>query len=102
MKATIVKKLFAGRRWMLWLPVPLLCWSAWPDWQHIPARLLAGLVFWIPFWLAWWLSDGYAGMSRWPGAGSRGPSVAAGVNPSTGKPCTVLRHSWGDTYIGGD
>ena len=49
MKATIVKKLFAGRRWMLWLPVPLLCWSAWPDWQHIPARLLAGLVFGFRF-----------------------------------------------------
>jgi hypothetical protein len=60
------------------------------------------LVFWIPFWLAWWLSDGFAGMSRWPGAGSRGPSVAAGVNPSTGRPCTVLRHSWGETYSGGD
>ena len=55
--------------------------------------LVGGMVFWIPYWLAWWLSDGFAGMSRWPGAG---------VNPGTGKPCTVYHHPWGTTYVGGD
>ena len=100
MKATIVKKLFAGRRWMLWLPVPASVWLALPEWQHIPAMLLGGLIVWIPFWLAWWLSDGFAGMSRWPGTGA--PSVSGGVNPHTGKSCTVYHHPWGDTYVGGD
>ena len=62
--------------------------------------LFGGLLVWIPFWLAWWLSDGFAGMSRWPGTGA--PSVSGGVNPHTGKPCTVYHHPWGTTYVGGD
>ena len=94
MRAKAWRMLFAGRRWMLWLPVPASVWLALPEWQHIPAMLFGGLIVWIPFWLAWWLSDGFAGMSRWPGTGA--PAVSGGVNPHTGKPCTVYHHPWGD------
>jgi len=100
MRTTAWRMLFADRRWMLWLPVPASVWLALPEWQHIPAMLFGGLIVWIPFWLAWWLSDGFAGMSRWPGTGA--PSVSGGVNPHTGKPCTVYHHPWGTTYVGGD
>lgn len=79
MRAKAWRMLFAGRRWMLWLPVPASVWLALPEWQHIPAMLFGGLIVWIPFWLAWWLSDGFAGMSRWPGTGA--PAVSGGVNP---------------------
>jgi hypothetical protein len=80
MRAKAWRMLFAGRRWMLWLPVPASVWLALPEWQHIPAMLFGGLIVWIPFWLAWWLSDGFAGMSRWPGTGA--PSVSGGVKPA--------------------
>lgn len=37
MRAKAWRMLFAGRRWMLWLPVPASVWLALPEWQHIPA-----------------------------------------------------------------
>jgi hypothetical protein len=48
MRAKAWRMLFAGRRWMLWLPVPASVWLALPEWQHIPAMLLGGLIVWIP------------------------------------------------------
>ena len=44
MRAKAWRMLFAGRRWMLWLPVPASVWLALPEWQHIPAMLLGGLI----------------------------------------------------------
>jgi hypothetical protein len=41
MRAKAWRMLFAGRRWMLWLPVPASVWLALPEWQHIP--VLGGL-----------------------------------------------------------
>jgi hypothetical protein len=42
MRAKAWRMLFAGRRWMLWLPVPASVWLALPEWQHIPAMLFGG------------------------------------------------------------
>ena len=39
MRAKAWRMLFAGQRWMLWLPVPASVWLALPEWQHIPAML---------------------------------------------------------------
>lgn len=94
------KILFSRRRWMLWLPVLASVWLAAPDWHHIPAMLVGGCIVWIPFWLAWWLSDGFKGMSKWPGTGA--PNTTGGVNPFTGKSCVVHHLPWGDNYTGGN
>ena len=45
--------------------------------------LVGGLFLWIPYWLAWWLSDGFAGMSKWPSAGSM--HLRSIANPYTGQ-----------------
>lgn len=90
-----MKQLFIHRRWMLWLPVCLSCWAAWPNWQLIPAHFLAGCVFGIPFWLAWWLSDGFKGMSKWPGAGPN--QISSGIGP-TGKPSVIIHNRNGNIY----
>jgi len=100
MTMKMIKTLFSQRRWMPWLPVPASIWLTAPDWHHVPATLVGGCIVWIPFWLAWWLSDGFEGMSQWPGTGA--PNTTAGVNPFTGKSCVVHHLPWGDTYTGGN
>lgn len=98
------KRLFSRRRWMLWLPLPAAAALAATNdnflASYIP-MLVGGLILWVPFWLAWWLSDGFRGMSQWPGGGP--PQATGGINPATGKPCVVYRHPWGGTiYVGGE
>jgi len=99
----LTKMLFSRRRWMLWLPLPAAAAFSASGGNfladYIP-MLGGGLIFWIPFWLAWWLSDGFKGMSKWPGTGA--PNSAAGVNPFTGKSCVVHHLPWGDNYTGGN
>lgn len=98
---TIARKLFAGRRWMLWAPVPValvLCGGSVTDFGKM---LVGGLPLWIPFWLAWWLSDGFETVT----VGGSNLSHRPGVNPATGQACVVLTNS--DTgapvaWIGGD
>ena len=89
---------------MLWLPLPAAAALAATNdnflASYIP-MLVGGLILWVPFWLAWWLSDGFRGMSQWPGGGP--PQATGGINPATGKPCVVYRHPWGGTiYVGGE
>lgn len=59
--------------------------------------LIGGLVLWIPYWFAWWLSDGFENTSEWSWANM--PDISGGINPSTGKLCTVYHHPWGTVYV---
>ena len=68
--------------------------------RSFAVMMFGGMIVWIPYWLAWWLSDGFEGMSKWPGTGA--PNTTAGVNPFTGESCVVHHHPWGDTYTGGN
>jgi hypothetical protein len=68
--------------------------------RSFAAMMFGGMIVWTPYWLAWWLSDGFEGMSKWPGTGA--PNTTAGVNPFTGKSCVVHHQPWGDTYTGGN
>lgn len=95
----LLQKLLFRRRWMLWLPVPVAALMS-NGIAEFAGICFGGLFLWIPFWFAWWLSNGFKGMSKWPGAGA--PNVSAGINPATGKPCVVHQHPWGRTYLGGD
>ena len=97
---SVLQKLLFRRRWILWVPVVVSALVSRGDPAEFGMLLVGGIYFWIPYWLAWWLSDGFKGLSTWPGAGA--PNVSAGINPATGKPCMVHHLPWGKTYMGGN
>ena len=58
-----IKRFFAQRRWLAWLPVPAAALLSGGSVGGFFDMLLGGCIWWVPYWLAYWLSDRFTTLS---------------------------------------